>query len=87
MGKTKVWNKSGVRPQICDVLERVARDNDPNNEGSGKVLECFLINKESRSWATPLGHQDYVRSFLNKVSPKHQILFQRIPRLSDVQPA
>ena len=35
----------------------------------------------------PLGHQDYVRRFLSKVSEKHQILFQRIPRLSDVQSA
>ena len=35
----------------------------------------------------PLEHQDYVRRFLNKVSEKHQILFQRIPQLSDVQSA
>ena len=24
-GKTKVWNRAGERPQICDVLERIAR--------------------------------------------------------------
>ena len=36
---------------------------------------------------TPLGHQDCVRRFLNKVSERHQILFQRIPWLSDVQSA
>ena len=24
-GKTKVWNRGGERPAICDVLERIAR--------------------------------------------------------------
>ena len=86
VGKTKVWNKAGVRPQICDVLERMGRDNDlsarvwrgsgvPSAEQGVKIL------------GAPLGHQDYVRRFLSKVSEKHQILLQHIPRLSDVQSA
>ena len=28
-GKTKVWNRAGERPQICDVLERIARLQNP----------------------------------------------------------
>ena len=27
-GKTKVWNRAGVRPQVCDVLEQLERESD-----------------------------------------------------------
>ena len=30
VGKTRVWNAGGVRPQACDMLERIAVANDPN---------------------------------------------------------
>ena len=29
VGKTKVWNAAGIRPAICDVLERVAQEQNP----------------------------------------------------------
>ena len=28
-GKTKVWNKAGIRPAACDALERIARIGNP----------------------------------------------------------
>ena len=77
VGKTKVWNKAGVRPQICDVLERMARDNDPSAR-VWRVSGVPLAEQGVKIWGAP---------FLKKVSEKHQILFQRIPRLSDVQSA
>ena len=27
-GKAKVWNRTGVRPQVCDILEQMARESD-----------------------------------------------------------
>ena len=30
-GKTKVWNRAGERPQICDVLECIARVPEPTS--------------------------------------------------------
>ena len=76
--------KAGVRHQICDVLERMARDNDPSTRvWKGSVV--LLAEQGVKILGAPLVHQDYVRRFLNKVSEKHQILFQRIPWLSDVQ--
>ena len=24
-GQTKIWNQAGVRPEVCDVLERIAK--------------------------------------------------------------
>ena len=54
--------------------------------GFGEGQGC-LAEQGVKILGAPLGHQDYVRQFLSKVSEKHQILFQRIPRLSDVQSA
>ena len=62
VGKTKVWNKAGVRPQICDVLERMARDNDPSARvwrGSGVPS----AEQGVKILGAPLGHQDYVSWF------------------------
>ena len=28
-GKTQVWNGAGIRPLACDVLEQIARGEDP----------------------------------------------------------
>ena len=28
-GKTQIWNKAGVQPEVCNVLERVARISNP----------------------------------------------------------
>ena len=28
-GKTRVWNRAGLRPEACNVLERIARTVDP----------------------------------------------------------
>ena len=40
-GKTKVWNRADVRPNVCDVLERIAQATDPSPP----------INRASRCWA------------------------------------
>ena len=31
VGTTKVWNSGGMRPVACDMLERIARENNPDN--------------------------------------------------------
>ena len=31
VGKTKVWNRAGIRPLACDVLERIARVQHPHS--------------------------------------------------------
>ena len=69
--KTKVWNASGIRPETCTVLERMARETDriarvwrgsevPEDEQGMKVL------------GTPLGHPQFVRRLLSQLSEKHK---------------
>ena len=86
LGKTKVWNSSGVRPEICTVLERMVRDTDR----SARVWRGSEIPEDQQGMkilGTPLGNPEFVRRFLAQLSSKHRVLLQRIPLLDDVQSA
>ena len=84
-GKTQVWNRSGVRPPFCDVLDRAAvvAERDPTStawRGDGPTQTQGI-----RVLGTPLGHDDFVRSFFQRTAEKHATLLERIPTVSDVQ--
>ena len=55
VGKTKVWNAAGIGPAICDVLERVAQEQNPAAQvrrGRGIPVE-----QGSKSWEPHLATQ------------------------------
>ena len=86
LGKTKVWNASGIRPEICTVLERMARE----TYRTARVWKGSEVPEDEQGMkvlGTPLGHPQYVRRFLSQLSEKHKVLLRRIPRLDDVQSA
>ena len=86
MEKTKLWNAAGIRPAICDVLERVAQEQNPSARvwrGAGIPVEQQGI----KILGTPLGHPAHVQRFLNSISEEHQTLLRRIPLVGDVQAA
>ena len=67
MGKTAVWNQAGLRPPVCDVLERLARiEGIPEEEQGIKVLGSLLR------------HPAFVARHLERTSSKDQVLFDRI---------
>ena len=85
-GKTHVWNMAGVRPEGCDILERLAQQDDLEARvwtGSHvpAVEQGILI------LGTPLGHDEYVRAQLELKSSEHDVLLSRIPSVADVQSA
>ena len=85
-GKTKVWNMSGERPPVCDVLEEIARRSDPTAQvwrGSGVTAERQGI----KILGTPVGHPDFVRKHLGNLADEQRVMLERIPRLQDVQGA
>ena len=85
-GRTKVWNRSGQRPPICDVLERIARIQNPQAvvwRGSNIPTELQGI----KVLGTPLGHADFVSRHLRTVTEEQRCLLDRIPMLHDVQSA
>ena len=52
-GKTKVWNRAGERSQICDVLERIARLQNPGAvvlRGSGILSDQQGMKVLGTTW-------------------------------------
>ena len=84
--KTKIWNRAGIRPPICDELERRARAIDPSAiVWRGSEVPCH--QQGLKVLGTPLGHPEFVRQFLEKVTTKHDLLLSRIPAVHDLQSA
>ena len=63
VGKTQVWNKSGVRPGGFDTIDRVAR---LSSQLCGEPTECQGI----RVLVCPLGHDEFVHAHLESTHPK-----------------
>ena len=86
-GKTKVWNKAGIKPAGCEELTAAAR----------------LVKKDARVWTgdqgiptneqgirvlgSPVGHPQFVQSFLRRKTAEHSVLLKRIPIVPDLQSA
>ena len=82
--KREVWNMAGVRPEVCDVLERIAQADDPSAvvwRGS----QVPSIQQGVKILGTPLGHPDFVSARLERTTAKHVTLLERIPLVLDVQ--
>ena len=68
-GKTGVWNVTGIRPDACDLLERLtARHN------SGPVWRGSVVPRHHQGvkiLRTPLGHHDFLQAELELVTTDH----------------
>ena len=83
-GKTKIWNRLGTRPEACDLLERIARVENPRAtvwKGGGVPTDQQGI----KVLGTPLGHDDFVASHLQEVVQDQQGLLRKIPMVKDLQ--
>ena len=86
-GKTKVWNKSGVEPKDCHVLQEAAVLATPGAvvwRGDRSLPTC---QQGFKVLGVPFGHQDFISSFLRGKIASHQTLLDRIPEVPDVQSA
>ena len=86
VGKTKIWNRAGNRPEVSDILERIAQRDNPR----AKVWRGTRIPTAEQGMkvlGTPLGHEDYVARHLEAVADEQRVLLDRIPRVRDVQSA
>ena len=86
VGKTKVWNRAGIRPLACDMLERIARVQHPSAT-VWRGSDIPTADQGIKVLGTPLGHPDFVARHLQRVEQEQQILLDRIPSMSDVQSA
>ena len=86
-GKTQVWNLAGEKPLGCDDLERAALIAGPTAivwRGSDELLSH---RRGIKVLGTPLGHPDFVKAHLDKLTAEHQTLLERIPLVEDAQSA
>ena len=85
-GKTKVWNCGGEKPAICDVLEHIARVQNPQ----AVVWRGSDIPSHQQGitvLGTPLGHVAFIAQHFRNVIEEQRCLLERIPMVQDVQSA
>ena len=82
--ETQVWNR-GVVPGGIEVLQVVARVNDP--DAIVWRRDPTLCNEEQgvRILGTPLGHPKFVRSQLAALSETHDQLLEKVLSIQDLQ--
>ena len=83
-GKTKVWNRAGEKPAVCDTLESMARAADPR-ASFWRGSEVPTNKQGMKVLGTPCGYRDFIKSHLDKTGDDHQILLDRIPLLDNLQ--
>ena len=84
-GKTKVWNRAGVRPEACDFLERRAQLVVESARVWRGGDEAGTVAQGIKILGMPLGHPDFVHNQLQHVREHQQTLLGRIPLVPDVQ--
>ena len=85
-GKTHIWNLAGIKPEICDVLQRAAEAAKPG----ARVWRGSEVPTEEQGikvLGAPVGHRDFVRKHLERILEQHEVLLNGIPRVPDVQSA
>ena len=86
-GKTKMWNRSGTTPTGVEELTASARVLDPDavvwrgNQGLPTHAQGFKV------LGVPIGHPDFVVDCLARKTSEHELLFERIPAMEDLQSA
>ena len=88
-GKTQVWNRSGIRPEGCDALERIAQAADPRARvwrGSGET-DLLPSQQGIVVLGTPLGDPAFIQARLEKKADAQRTLLERIPMVTDLQSA
>ena len=85
-GKTHVWNQAGQKPDVCEAMQRIAEVSNPRAQ-VWRGSEVPSSMQGIRVLGTPLGHPDYVATHLEEIRRKHDVLFEAIPTVPDVQSA
>ena len=83
-GKTQVWNRSGIRPEGCDALERIAQAANPRARvwrGSGET-DLLPLQQGIVVLGTPLGDPRFHPSTSRK---EGGTLLERTPMVTDLQ--
>ena len=84
-GKTRLWNRAGLFPQGCEVLEDAARRDDPEAvvwKGNPKLPHS---QQGIKILGIPVGRKEFVEHELESRANTHAELLEKIPRVKDLQ--
>ena len=77
--------ESGLK--VCDVLEKIARVKTQQPQCGRDLQESPFEEQGIKVLGSPVGYPAFVARQLERTSVKHQVLFDRIPMVEDVQSA
>ena len=87
LGKTKLWNASGIEPTGVASLSAAARMHDPQAVVWRGDQGLPTAQQGLKVLGAPVGHPDFIRSFLSQKGLEHDHLLEMIPQVPDVQAA
>ena len=85
LGKTQFWNRSGVFPERCEGIVETARLADPTSIVWKGDPSLPIKQQGVKVLGTPVGHSEYVRQKLRDIGESHNVLFERIQAIPDLQ--
>ena len=77
-GPTQVWNSGGIRPEFCDVLERLAQQVDAGARVRRRS-DLPAAQQGVTVLGTPLGRAEFVDAQLNQKLADDDALLSRTP--------
>ena len=76
-GKTKVWNRSGVPPPGCAMLQRIAASSLPDAVVWHGDHSLPPHKQGFKVLGAPFGHPEFVKKFLQNKNAEHKVLLDR----------
>ena len=84
-GKKRIWNRGGIMPDQCNILEQVATAVDPTARVWRGNHEDRVESQGIIVLGTPVRHQEFVKQELLKIFAEHSNLVLKIPEVKDLQ--
>ena len=84
-GKTKLWNKAGVKPAMSDVLTQVAQAQKPEAIVWRGDWSLPQDKQGLKVLGVPVGHPSFIAAQMTSKLKEQAVLFERIPFIDDVQ--
>ena len=84
-GKTRLWNRAGLFPRDCEILENAARLVDPDAVVWKGDPDLPLSQQGIKILGVPVGRTEFVEHELDSRATCHAELLEKIPFVEDLQ--
>ena len=84
-GKTRLWNRAGLFPRDCEILEDAARLVDPDAVVWKGDPDLPLSQQGIKILGVPVGRKEFIEHELDSRATCHAELLEKIPYVKDLQ--